>query len=361
MMSRISITSAVALLVLLGSVAAAQTTSDPCGQVGSITSIERDEAGVVTANVSGRVTDFFPLGQTSQISVSGVADLGSHYSFNGGPFTALVTADGTSYQFVWQTTVLHDAVQSGNGSIFPALGSPNLVVQFSGNSAQFSVAPASDPSKGYTFSYGSMAELDFKTGSIVKGHKVNININNNSDSGWSPPYNNGAYTLVRFCDAFTVADRFVPIEADHFIYPTAATIEDGLATMDVSPDSVKFNLDIREWPFISCDPPLCNTLQVQMRIKVPSQIDIDEVDIQRSAGSITQITIALRQGPGLQISFPTAVNIDNANVEILDPGTGSPTGYSVDAKVSDTGIELFLNFPRATSEIKWDPVIRLVQ
>jgi hypothetical protein len=338
-MSR-TVTAALAVLTVFASMALAANAPAPCQVSANIATITRASDGSVTATVRG-LSDFVKVGDW--IMVSGVFD----NTFNGGPFTlTLVEQLSGATNLAWNTPVTGTATTSGNGVVLPAIGTPNLVVQFS--SSQFTVASIADPNSAYAISYGSMAEIT-GNGSVEKGHKVNLSGN---VIEWSQPYTNGNYTFVQLCGDFPVGQNtatpgFVHLRADHFIYPSLTTVQNGDEVITVPADSVKFNLDLSGWQLAASD----NRLQVQLRIKVPGQID--EVDVTRDANdSISQLGVVLRQGATLQLSFPATVSVDGTFV-------GTSSGYTVDAKISDTGIELFLIFPRFLSAIHWDPVVHL--
>ncbi len=327
----------VALAILVGNLALAADTP-PCEmQVATVSDLlHRDTSGVVTAPVAG-VASFLTV--PGQITVSGVVntnDSPSQISFNGGPFP-LISVSST--QLVWQQTPnpdpLNDAI-GGNGFIFPVVGSPNLIVQFQGNSAQFSVAPVSDTNNAYSFSYGSMSEIT-PDGSVVKGRKVNIS---GQQFVWSAPYTNGAYTQVALCGSFPVGTSPANLRADHFICPANAQC----AGPALDTDSLKFGLNLG-WPFVVGSN---DRLQVQMRIKVPSQVD--EVDVTPSSFGIAALTLTLKQGPTLKLTFPSGVTVTQA---LGQPPALTSDGYSVDAKTSDTGIDLYLTFPRSIDTVDW--------
>jgi hypothetical protein len=228
-----------------------------------------------------------------------------------------------------------------SGDSVSEVGSSSMKGQF-GSSGQFAIIPASGTGKWLKVKLRKLEEI----GPDEVGSDHEVSGFGNHDFVWNGPY----YTLIdgvnatcmNFTDTFTVNSQEVTFALTTVVIPTDVEVPYGNETVTITANSLKFSVQIQNWPFQSTN----NSLAWGITVESKGQAEKGKGEEQDTSGYKGK-KMAFADG---SLNFPTTAVIDGVSQDVVVNATEIKKG---------DGLQVDFEFPYFSSYVYYDPDMSL--
>ncbi len=229
------------------------------------------------------------------------------------------------------------------------VGSAKLTVRFEGKSPHikfYSTTEDANTTRFYKVMYQEIEELDAE-GSAVPHHSVQSLSGGTIDFEFSDvsivELGGNTMTNVNFTANLNVAGQAVLLRISNYMTESPTVMQNGNETIEMPESSLKFNVEIYDWPFLSMD----NSLRLNIRVMSNSASHRVRTRTNGSNGNVSRIELGSNTGESAFIDLAETAIADGVNVPIT-------------SLMEITGnADLSLYFPYFNESLIYDPTICL--